>query len=230
VLTAATRRPEGAADAYVSAFRALGVRQVRVVDVRSREEAEDPERVGVVAEAGVVYFSGGDQLRITSQLGDTAMWRTIQRFYRAGGVVAGTSAGAAAMPETMLVGGPGDASVDATAVGMAPGLGLLPDVIVDTHFAERGRIGRLVAAVAQNPKNLGIGIDEDTAVIVSDGGGCAQVLGSGAVYLVDGRDITYSSLSERRRGVASVHGVRLHVLAAGGQFDLTRRAPVEPDS
>jgi cyanophycinase len=226
VLTVATRQPDGAADPYVRTFHALGVPHVRVVDVRSRDEAEDDARVRVVAEAGVVYFTGGDQLRITSQIGDTALYRAIHRLYQEGGVVAGTSAGAAAMPETMLVGGPGDESVGVTAISMAPGLGLLPGVVIDTHFAERGRISRLVGAVAQNPKNLGLGIDENTALIVTDGGRCAEVVCSGGVYVVDGGDISYSSPSERRSDPVAVHDLRLHVLASGDRFDLRRRRPI----
>jgi cyanophycinase len=109
---------------------------------------------------------------------------------------------------------------------MAPGLRLLPDVVIDTHFAERGRIGRLVGAVAQNPANLGIGIDEDTAIIVDDEQGFT-VIGSGGVYVVDGRDITYSSLSEAMPvGAPSIFGVKLHILGEGDIFDLVKREPV----
>jgi cyanophycinase len=104
----------------------------------------------------------------------------------------------------------------------------LPGVVVDTHFAQRGRISRLVGAVAQNPANLGIGIDENTALVVEAGGREAEVLCEGGVYVVDGRGISYSSLSERRSDVLAVHGLRLHVLATGDRFDLVERRPIPP--
>jgi cyanophycinase len=132
------------------------------------------------------------------------------------------------MPETMLIGGPSDASNKVSALAMAPGLGLCTGVVVDSHFAERGRIGRLLGAVAQNPRNLGLGIDEDTAIVVSDGQ--FAVLGTGAVYAVDGTDISYSSLSEQQaEGVVSIVDVRLHVLGTGDRFDLRERRPLWED-
>jgi cyanophycinase len=130
------------------------------------------------------------------------------------------------MSGTMLISGGGDETVDISAIGMAPGLRLLPDVVIDTHFAERGRIGRLVGAVAQNPANLGIGIDEDTAIIVN-GEDDFLVIGSGGVYVVDGTGISYSSLSEAQpTGAPSIFGVKLHILGEGDIFDLVAREPV----
>lgn len=130
------------------------------------------------------------------------------------------------MPETMLVSGPGDESHHIAAVQMAPGLGFLPGVVVDSHFAERGRMGRLLGAVSQNPRNLGLGIDEDTAIIV-EREQRFRVLGSGAVYVADGSAITYSSLSEQDpEGILRIHDVLLHVLGDGDHFDLTKRRPV----
>lgn len=139
---------------------------------------------------------------------------------------AGTSAGASAVPETMVYAGGGDESQTIPALRLAPGLGLLRGVVIDVHFAERGRLGRLLGAVAQNPKNLGIGIDEDTAIVVSNDE-LFQVLGTGAVYVLDGEQIAYSNLSEESaQGVLSVFGTRLHVLADGDGFDLVRRLPI----
>jgi cyanophycinase len=227
VATAATTLPDELAGDYRKVFRRLGVRHVAHLDVRSREDAETAANVRKVEDAAVLFFTGGDQLRITSQIGDSAVYRCMAERYRRGLTIAGTSAGAAAMPETMLIAGPGDETPELTSLGMAPGLGLLPNTVVDTHFSERGRLPRLLGAVAQNPRNLGIGIDEDTAIVVEDGASF-RVLGSGAVYVVDGAGITYSSLSERRaRGVIAVHDARLHVLGDGGCFDLAERRPVD---
>ena len=107
---------------------------------------------------------------------------------------------------------------------MAPGLGLVPDAIIDQHFAERGRIGRLLGAVAQNPRVIGIGIDEDTAVVMR--GDCFSVIGAGAVYVVDGQNVTNSNISEAKPERAlSMHGVQLHILSAGDTFEMPTRTP-----
>ncbi|HEX2172897.1 MAG TPA: cyanophycinase, partial [Dehalococcoidia bacterium] len=179
-----------------------------------------------IRQASTLFFTGGDQMRITSQMGDSPVFRCMQERYDQGVLIAGTSAGAAAMSETMLIAGPGDRSHKISALGMAPGLGLIGGVVIDSHFAERGRFGRLLGAVAQNPKNLGLGIDEDTAVVV-DPGHTFHVLGSGGVYVVDGTGISFSSLSEEQsEGILSIYDVRLHVLGENDCFDLASRRPV----
>ncbi len=229
VVTVATQLPEEVAAEYRSVFRDLGVRALDVLDIRSRDDAHDEAAVAKVRDASVVYFTGGDQLRITSQLGDSPVFQCLNEIYRRGATIAGTSAGAAAMSETMLVSGAGDESVEISALGMAPGLGFISGVVVDSHFAERGRFGRLLGAVAQNPKNIGLGIDEDTAIVV-DRDERFRVLGSGAVYVVDGTGVSYSSLSERRpEGVLSIFDVKVHVLGDGDTYDLTHRCPTIPD-
>ena len=130
----------------------------------------------------------------------------------------------------MLISGASEASLRVDRLGMAPGLGLLKGVVIDSHFAERGRIGRLLGAVAQNPHNVGIGIDEDTAFIVEDEMR-GRVLGSGAVYVIDGRRVSYSSLSERHpEGIVSVHDLTLHVMGEGEQYDLFERRPFTPSA
>jgi cyanophycinase len=113
-----------------------------------------------------------------------------------------------------------------TPLGLSRGLGLLPEVIVDSHFAERGRFGRLLSAVAQEPALLGVGIDEDTAVVVE--GGRFRTIGRGAVYVVDGRELAYVDPAERPLGLGAAHGARVHFLTAGGAFDLTHRRPLLP--
>ena len=139
-------------------------------------------------------------------------------------MIAGTSAGASAMCETMLVRGTGRESCRIGDLDLVPGRGLIRDAIVDQHLAERGRMGRLLGAFAQNPRVLGIGIDEDTAIVVENGE-CFTVLGSGAVYIVDGAGTTYSSIAEERDAVPSIYDVKLHVLSDGDQFDLRSRRP-----
>jgi cyanophycinase len=176
----------------------------------------------------VLFFTGGDQLRITSQMGGSPLLERIFALHDEGAAIVGTSAGAAAMSETMLIGGPTNRSCLST-LAMAPGLGLLKGVIVDSHFTERGRFARLMGAVAQNPHNLGIGIDEDTAVLVSENDEELTVLGSGAVYVIDGRGIRFTSLSERHpERILTVHDARVHVLGRGDRYNLKERRPIVP--
>lgn len=226
ILTVATELPEEMAAEYRKVFGQLGVRNVDALDIRSREDAQQDEAVEKIKGARVIFFTGGDQLRITSQIGDSPVYQCLQEMYQKHGTtVAGTSAGAAAMPQTMLISGPGDKSNEISALGMAPGLGLIDGVVIDSHFAERGRFGRLIGAVAQNPKNLGLGIDEDTAVVVTRDE--FEVVGTGAVYVLDGAEMTFSSLSESHaEGVLSVFNAKVHVLGKGDRFDMHARQPI----
>jgi cyanophycinase len=226
LVTVATEEPEEMAKQYTALFKELGVEKVDAVDVRRREDGHNPAIVERVKQASVIFFTGGDQLRITSQIGDTPLFTCMQSRYQEGATIAGTSAGAAVMPTTMLISGAGDSSSHISALGMAPGLAFIDGVVIDSHFAERGRMGRLLGAVAQNPANLGLGIDEDTAIVV-ERGKHFRVLGSGAVYVVDGTSMTYSSLSEEQpEGVLTIHDVKIHVLGEGELFDLVERRPI----
>jgi cyanophycinase len=178
----------------------------------------------VLDDAGGVFFSGGDQLRITSQIGDTGLEAKVRALFNRGGVIAGTSAGASVMSETMLVRGTSRETHRIGDLSMAPGLGLIKDVIVDQHFAERGRFGRLIGAVAHNPRVLGMGIDENTAAVVE--GDDLQVIGAGAIYIVDGSRSTYSNVGDGATEVTlSMHNITVHVLAEGDRFDLANRRP-----
>lgn len=225
IVTTATQYPKEVAEEYREVFKQLGVTKIGVLDIRDREEAMAPEVERKLSDASVIFFTGGDQLRITSQIGDTPVYETMRRIHESGGMIAGTSAGAAALSEVMVFGAGGDESQTISSLGMAPGLGLMPGIVIDSHFAERGRFGRLLGAVAQNPKNLGVGIDENTAIKVEDESSFT-VFGSGAVYVVDGRDIEYSNLSEARpEGVLSIFNAKLHVLGRGDSFSLTEKKP-----
>jgi cyanophycinase len=223
--TVASHRPEGYLTDYRRGFEGLRVGEIVELYVEERIETEDQDKLGVFDDAAGVFFSGGDQLRITSQIGDTGIEQRVRAIFERGGVIAGTSAGAAAMSETMLVKGSSAESYRIGDLHMAPGLGLIRDVIIDQHFAERGRFGRLLGAVAHNPRVLGLGIDEDTAVVVD--GDRFEVIGSGAVYVVDGSHVSHSNIAEAEpERTLSMHDVRMHVLSAGDAFDLTQRRPL----
>jgi cyanophycinase len=224
IATVASHEPEGYFDTYAEAFAPLGVTDLVELYVHERGETLEGKSLEILQGAAGIFFTGGDQLRISSQIGDTPIEKMVREIHERGGVVAGTSAGASVMSETMLVRGSSQESHRIGDLHMAPGLGLVPDVIIDQHFAERGRIGRLLGAVAQNPRVLGIGIDEDTAIVVE--GTKFGVLGVGAVYVVDGSSVTHSNIAEASpERTLSMHDVRLHVLSAGDHFDLGARSP-----
>src|SRR5262249_54393542 len=203
-------------DIYRTLFTSMGVKHVKHLCMDHRDESPEDPRLEVLADATAVFFTGGDQLRITTRLGGAPLAERIEEIYKQGGIIAGTSAGATAMGEVMLVGSPGGGiNKVGDVLQMTPGLGLAKNMIIDQHFSERGRIRRLLGAVAQNPRMLGIGIDEDTAVVV-ESDGRFSALGSGAVYVVDGHDLSYTNISVASFGRAlSVFGVKLHVLSNG---------------
>jgi cyanophycinase len=231
VATIATAEPQETWEDYRKIFTKLGVKKVEWLDVRIREEGFKEEVVRILDEAAVVFFTGGDQLKITSQLGDSYVYRRIEEIYEKGGTIAGTSAGASVMSETMLISGDGDESHKVDAVlGMAPGLGLIRNAVVDQHFAQRGRLGRLLGAITQNPRTLGIGLDENTAIVVH-GDEHFEVIGAGAVYVLDGGKVSYSNLAEPKQEMEktmAVFDVKLHVLSEGNRFNLKDRRPEVP--
>ena len=231
VATIATAEPKETWEDYREIFKKLGVKKIEWLDVRVREEGFKEEVVRILDGAAVVFFTGGDQLKITSQLGDSQVYRRIEEIYEQGGTIAGTSAGASVMSETMLISGDGDESHKVDAVlGMAPGLGLIRNAVIDQHFAQRGRLGRLLGAITQNPRTLGIGLDENTAIVVH-GDERFEVIGAGAVYVLDGSNVSYSNLAEPEQEMEktmAVFDVKLHVLSEGNQFHLKERRPEVP--
>jgi cyanophycinase len=227
VATVASQLPERMWEEYERVFRRLGVKHLYRLDVLSHEDACSERKRRILDDADGVFFTGGDQLKITSLIGASPVCERLRDIYHGGGLVCGTSAGASVMSDTMLVGGGSDESARIGAsVRMAPGLGLMKEILIDQHFAERGRVGRLLGAVAQNPRQLGVGIDENTAIVVTGGGRRFHVLGEGAVYVLNAWDVTYSNLTEESHDRAlSVFGTRLDVLSQGDVYDLGTREP-----
>ncbi len=224
LLTAATENPQVALRRYREVFARLGLGEVLHVGAEDRSDCAQREAAQIVQGADGIFFTGGDQLRITSLIGGTPVEEAIHAARSRGAVVGGTSAGASAMTDTMIVGGHDEQAARRASIRMCPGLGLLRAAVVDQHFAQRGRINRLIAALAQNPGVLGIGIDEDTAILVQ-GGEHLDVLGSGTVTILDGRGADLVEASERDvdRPV-TLGGASLFVLRQGYGFDLARRA------
>lgn len=229
IATIATQYPEQSYQNYKNVFTKLGVRNIDKLDISTRDDAFNEENIKLINSANLLFFTGGDQLRITSMIGGTPIYDAIKNLCTNGGLIAGTSAGASVMSDTMIVQGEDDESPHKCTLKMSPGLGLVNNIIIDQHFAQRGRIGRLLTAIAQNPEVLGIGIDEDTAIVVSDKG-TAEVIGSGAVYFIDGSSIDYSNVSEQySEEVLSMFNVKLHVLKDGNRFNLIDKVPFEED-
>lgn len=222
VLTAATEYPRQVGVEYHALFLELGAQEVQVLDVSDRTQANTQGTSKQFEKSTGVFFTGGDQLRITGLLGGTLLGRMIQQLYEQGIIIAGTSAGASVMSDTMIVGGEAG-TPEKNTLTMAPGLGLLRSVVIDQHFAQRGRIGRLLSAISQNPYVLGVGIDEDTAILVQSDARFS-VVGSNTVTVVDASPSTTTNVSETTPGQALVLSpISMHVLADSYGFDLKRR-------
>jgi len=228
VMTTATERPEEAGQAYRALFARLGAKDVEVIRVDTRREASGAKAEKALKRADAVFFTGGDQLRITSILGGTRAYLALLEAYRRGALVAGTSAGASALSSTMIVGGLDNDQARKCTLKMAPGLGLLEQALIDQHFAQRGRLGRLLTGVAENPHALGIGIDEDTAIRIEPDA-CFFVLGSGAVTVIDGAGIQETNVSELAPDeILAIQGATLHVLPRNYGFDMKTRLVLPP--
>jgi cyanophycinase len=221
VIAAASGEPAAVEAEHLATFRELGAGSVRAVRIDSRAAANGIDPAVFEAATGV-YFTGGDQQRLTGLLGGTRTDSLLQTLVQQGRLLlAGTSAGAAMMSGTMIVGGDGP-GVSADGVRTGPGLEFLPGVLIDMHFAERGRLNRLLSAVALYPHELGLGIDEDTAILAD--GDVLEVLGSGSVTVVDAG--TATDIRVPATGPIDLAGARIHVLSAGCTFELSGRRAV----
>jgi cyanophycinase len=215
-----------AAERYRELFLDLGAHDVHPIGAQTRAEANDPAVAAVLDDATGIFMTGGNQLRLSSTIGGTVLARAILDRHRAGAVVAGTSAGASAMSTHMIAFGSSGSTPKQRMATVAAGIGVLPNVIVDQHFQQRNRIGRLLALVAQNPALLGLGIDEDTAGIVGPDG-ILEVIGRGSVTIVDGSESETDAWEVRGHRPLMISNVVLHSLPAGHRFDLhdRRRLP-----
>lgn len=228
VLTSATSDAEKVGSEYRNIFEDLGIDTVKVLDIDNREKASSFEDALLLVEAGGIFFTGGDQLRITSIFGGTRMYDALKSAYEGGTIIAGTSAGASVVSDIMIVGGQEDESPQLDSVHLASGLGLLEEVVIDQHFAQRGRMNRLLFSVAYNPHILGIGIDEDTAIEFKPDA-TFIVRGSRSVTVIDGKGVSHSNISEIKEGQAlALLDLKIHVLPAGYIYDIQSREVVIP--
>jgi cyanophycinase len=208
---------------YEQIFRSLGAARVSVMDFDTRRDCQEAGRLSRLEEASGIFFTGGNQLRLATLLGGTPVAKLIRQRNAHGVTVGGTSAGASILSEHMIAFGDDGGSVISGSVRLAPGLGLTNRFIIDQHFRERDRLGRLLTALAYNPFAVGIGLDEDTAAFIGPDE-TVEVEGSGGVTIIDGADVSYSSMHEVNEGQpVCMLGLRLHVLVAGATFNLHTR-------
>lgn len=225
VIPSASSIPVEVGQNYLAAFKKLGCQNVVVLDIREKEDAELPASLNLVKEANCVMFSGGDQSKITDRIEGTLMHDLLTDRYQNddGFVIAGTSAGAMAMSKEMIAGGSSTESFVKGAVRMYHGLGLLPNVMFDTHFIMRGRFGRVSEAVAMNPNLIGIGLAEDTGMIVKNGNEM-KVIGSGMVIVFDGQHISHNNHNLLKDETPlTLTDLRIHVLSNSDKFILNER-------
>ena len=223
IITTASKIPREVGPEYAKAFQYLGAKNVSVMHIEKRDEAHNPDLEERIRNADVVMFTGGDQLRLTTILGGTKIHNIIlEKYQNEDFVFAGTSAGAAAASSSMIYQGSSSEAQLKGEVKITSGLGLIDDVIFDTHFVHRGRIGRLFQAVDSNPKTLGIGLGEDTGLLITDGR-YMKAIGSGLVILVDGRFIKDTNITEVEMGEPiSIKNLVVHVMSQDDHYDLQK--------
>jgi cyanophycinase len=224
VITTATSLPEHYYDEYEIAFKKAGCPEVGHINIRDREMAADPEFLHRLQTCEGVMFTGGDQFKLYSILGGTPVFEILKkRFEEEHFVIAGTSAGAAAMSNTMIYGGSPVRAYYKGEIKMTSGFGFFSGVIIDTHFDKRGRFARLAQAVAAQPGSVGIGLGENTGVIV-EGGSRLKAIGTGSVIIIEGHNLTHNNIAQVDTGRAiSVSSLSVHIMAAGDKYDVNSR-------
>ncbi|HEV8018545.1 MAG TPA: cyanophycinase [Steroidobacteraceae bacterium] len=214
---------------YEELFKELGAARVTVMDFDTRRDCHEPGRLERIEKASGIFFTGGNQLRLTTLLGGTPVAKLIRARNAHGVTVGGTSAGASILSEHMIAAGDEGSSIIAGSVRLAPGLGLTNRFIIDQHFRQRDRLGRLLTALAYNPFSVGIGLDEDTAAFIGPDE-TVEAEGTGGVTIVDGADVSYSSIDSVEEGQpVCMLGLKLHMLVAGATFNLHTRIATAPN-
>lgn len=224
VITTASQIPEEVGENYIRAFGKLGCTNVGVMHIKKREDALDPEYLERIKNSDGVMFTGGNQMRLSMIFGGSEFLKTIiNRYHNEDFVIAGTSAGAMAMSNTMIYQGSSTGALLKGEVKITTGLALIRDVIIDSHFVTRGRFGRLAQAVAGNPGCIGIGLGEDTGVLIKEGNKM-EAIGSGLVLIFDGYNIRHSNIADIEDGQPiSIDNLVVHVMAKGNFYYLNER-------
>ena len=225
VITSASSIPEEIGQNYLDAFKKLGCTNIRIMDIRKREDAMQPDIIDRIKKCQSVMFSGGNQLRLSSIFGGTEFLEILTHRYahEETFIIAGTSAGAMAMSNTMIYQGSSSEALFKGEVKITTGLAFIKDVIIDSHFVTRNRFGRLTQAVAANPSCIGIGLGEDTGVLISEGR-YMEAIGSGLIIVIDGHNIRHNNIADLKEGSPlSIENLTVHVMAKGNHYDLKSR-------
>ena len=225
IIPVASSIPVEVGQNYIEAFTTLGCKNVTVLDIRTKEDSEKKESIDLIKSANCIMFSGGNQSKITNKIGGTTIHDILVDRYKneSGFVIAGTSAGAMVMAKHMIAGGSATEAFVKGAVTMYKGLGLIPELIIDTHFIRRGRFGRQSEAVAKHPSLIGIGLAEDTGMIIKNGNDCT-VIGSGMAIVFDGSELTHNNEKILKEGTPmTMANLKVHVLSNSDQYDIKTR-------
>lgn len=225
IIPTASSIPVEVGENYLDAFQKLGCTNLKVLDIRSREDAESEENLDYISRAKAVMFSGGNQSKITEKIGSTKFHKILLKRYKNDEqfVIAGTSAGAMMMSEEMIAGGSSTEAFQKGAVKMSKGLGLTPKIMFDTHFIQRGRFGRTSEALAKFPTLIAIGLAEDTGLIIREGNEI-KVIGSGMVIVFDGKKLKHNNQKILEEGTPmTLTNMKVHVLSNSDQYDLKKR-------
>ncbi len=225
VITTASTIPIEVGENYLDAFAKLSCTNVNVMNIRNREDTLKPDYIERIKEADAVMFTGGNQMRLTATFGGTEIYKILQDRYKYedGFLIAGTSAGAMAMSNTMIYEGNAANAHLKGAVKVTTGLAFMGDVIFDSHFDKRGRFGRLAQAVATNPSCIGIGLGEDTGLLITEGNNM-EAIGSGMIIIIDGHTIGYNNIADiADNNPISVENLTVHFLAKGNKYTLDTR-------
>jgi cyanophycinase len=224
IVSTASGIPEESYKYYSSAIKNLGFSNIGLLNIKTREQASEPAYVERLNKADGILFTGGDQLRLTTILGGTKfLSMLLERYLNTSVVIAGTSAGAMAMSNTMIYEGSSHEAMRKGEVKFSSGFGLIDNVIIDTHFVKRGRFGRLFQAVTSNPSALGIGLGEDTSLLIENGD-IKEVIGSGLIVIVDGSTIRHTNMAAIREGeMISVENISIHIMVPGDKLHFSDR-------
>jgi cyanophycinase len=230
IITTASEEPLQRGKDYEQVFKILGASEIKILAIETRAQANDRALAKTLEDVDLIFLTGGDQLRLTTIMGGSKTLAAIQNRLASGALIAGTSAGAAVFSDTMIYEGESEEGLFKGRVFTTSGFGFVKNIIFDTHFMARGRIGRLVQIVTTNPTCIGVGIGEDSGVILK-GDGTIEVIGTGQVIIVDGNDIAHSNIMDiKPGGPIAVENVRIHSLVNGYGYHFKKRRFLIPSS
>jgi len=230
VITTASQEPEQRGKDYHQVFTNLGASRIEILNIKKKSQANDKAIAKTLEDLDLIFLVGGDQLRLATIVRGSSVFHAIQNRLENGAIIAGTSAGAAVFSDTMIYEGKSAKGLFKGSVRTTSGFGFVENIVFDTHFMARGRIGRLVQIVTTNPTLIGVGIGEDSCVVLR-GDGSVEVIGTGQVIIIDGSDIAYSNIKDIQAGAPiAVENVRIHSLVNGYGYNFKKRFFLTPQN